>query len=115
MATKELNLSGRSFKEVIVIGGSIISRICNGLRFCCISLLQVELNEIIGLWNSHRIRTVRNRECPSQRPLVIFDPPEGYGMEKSLDLNNLMAVKAFSLEPSYFGSSAEFLNSLHHQ
>ena len=35
----------------------------------------MELNVIISLWSSRSMRTVRNSECLSGRPLVIFDAP----------------------------------------
>ena len=58
----------------------------------------MELIAIISLWNSHIIRTVRNSECPSGRPLGIYDAPERYGayeIGKPLYLNNLIVAKAF--------------------
>ena len=71
----------------------------------------MKFNEIIKLWKSHSIRTVRNSECPSGRPLVTIDAPERHGayeMGKPLDLNDLSVGKAFSQVPLYFGCPAEF-------
>ena len=51
---------------------SSISYHVEAIRFCYMGILQNELNETISLWNSHRIRPVRNAECPGGRPDVLY-------------------------------------------
>ena len=41
-------------------------------RYCFIGIVQTELDETLELWNNHRIRKVRNSECPSGRPNVLY-------------------------------------------
>ena len=62
------------FKDMIDEGSfdSSISYHVEAIRFCYMSILQNELNETISLWNSHRIRPVRNAECPEVRPDVFY-------------------------------------------
>ena len=65
------------------------------------------------MWNNHRIRTVRNSECHAGRPAVIYDAPELFGGFESgtpVAINNLILAKTFTLEPSLFGCSTNFLN-----
>ena len=42
-------------------------------------LLQRELEEVSSMWNNHRMRAVRNSECPAGRSAVIYDAPELFG------------------------------------
>ena len=42
------------------------------LRFCFMPILQAEMDETKRLWNTHRIRKVRNSECPAGRPDALF-------------------------------------------
>jgi len=51
-------------------------------RYCFIGLVQTELDETVELWNHHRIRKVRNSECPSGRPNVLYSLPGNYGGEE---------------------------------
>ena len=62
------------FKDMIDEGifDSSISYHVEAIRFCYMGILQNELNETISLWNSHRIRPVRNAECPGGRPDVLY-------------------------------------------
>ena len=49
------------------------------LRFCFMGLLQTELDETAFLWNNHRIRKVKNSECPFGRPSVLYLTSHIYG------------------------------------
>ena len=51
---------------------SSISYHVQAIRFCYNGIIQNELNETISLWNSHRIKPVRNAECPGYRPDVLY-------------------------------------------
>ena len=46
------------------------------LRFCFTGILQEELDQTRELWNNHRIRNVRNSECPPGRPDVLYFTPQ---------------------------------------
>ena len=59
------------------------------------------------------MRAVRNSECPAGRPAVIYDAPELLGGCESgspVAINDLILTKTFSLKPSLFGCSTNFLN-----
>ena len=44
-------------------------------RFCFLPLLQTELDETVTLWNSHRIRKVKNSDSPAGRPDILYFSP----------------------------------------
>ena len=48
------------------------------LRFCFMEILERELQNAKDLHNTHRMRPVRNQECPSGRPDLIYNLPEAY-------------------------------------
>ena len=80
---------------------------------CYLSILETELNEFVNIWNTHRIRSVRNSECPAGRPNVIYYAPERFGgseMGFPLNLYDLIVAKQFCQKPSSFGCSTEFLD-----
>eukprot|EP00111_Clytia_hemisphaerica_P020283 TCONS_00059777-protein len=52
-------------------------------RYCFLGLVQTELDETLELWNHHRIRPVRNSECPSGLPFLLYTLPNEYGGEES--------------------------------
>ena len=65
------------------------------------------------MWTNHRMRTVRNSECPAGRPAVIYDAPElfgGYESGRPVAIKDLILAKTISLEPSLLGCSSNFLN-----
>ena len=65
------------------------------------------------MWNNHRMRTVRNSECPAGCPAIIYDAPELFGeyeSGRSAAINDLILAKIFSLEPSLLVCSTNFLN-----
>ena len=47
-----------------------------------IVLLQEELNDVALLWNSHRIRPVKNSVSPSGKPVMLYNFPELFGAQK---------------------------------
>ncbi|XP_051931236.1 uncharacterized protein LOC127607148 [Hippocampus zosterae] len=51
----------------------------NILQFCCMGLIQDELDDTALVWNSHLIRPSKNMNVPSGRPNVMYMLPELYG------------------------------------
>lgn len=47
---------------------------------------QNELDEVRRLWNSHRIRPVRNKTSPSGRPIMMYTCPELYGSQDYINV-----------------------------
>ena len=70
------------------------------IRFCYMRLLQRELEEVSSMWNNHRMRAVRNCECPAGRPAVIYDAPELFGGYES---GRTVAISDLNLNPLYSG------------
>ena len=82
------------------------------LRFCFMGLLQTELDETVYLWNTHRIRKVRNSECPAGRPDVTYAAPRFYGgidQQYPIDSTDLRIATGYIEEPSLFGCSNDML------
>ncbi|XP_043976973.1 uncharacterized protein LOC122833467 [Gambusia affinis] len=48
------------------------------LQFCCMGLIQDELDDTAQVWNTHRIRPTKNLQVPSGRPNVMYALPELY-------------------------------------
>ncbi|KAL3977653.1 SLAM family member 8 [Sarotherodon galilaeus] len=51
----------------------------NLLQFCCMGLIQDELDDTAQVWNAHSIRPSTNINIPSGRPNVMYTLPELYG------------------------------------
>ncbi|XP_042073225.1 uncharacterized protein LOC121813492 [Haplochromis burtoni] len=51
----------------------------NLLQFCCMGLIQDELDDTAQVWNTHSIRPSANINIPSGRPNVMYTLPELYG------------------------------------
>jgi hypothetical protein len=49
------------------------------LRFSFMHLVQRDLSKVQAEWNSHRLRPVRNSECPSGHPNELYFMPEILG------------------------------------
>jgi len=77
-------------------------------RYCFIGLVQTELNETVELWNHHRIRKVRNAECPSGRPHMLYSLPNNYGGE---ECSTPMVVRDLNLAEEHV-SPELFLTSI---
>ena len=76
------------------------------LRFCFVTLLQVELDETKNLWNSHYIRKSRNAEAPPGRPNVLYFTPHlsnGEDFKNPINDLDLNIAKEKSEEPLTFG------------
>ncbi|KAK7143936.1 hypothetical protein R3I93_014943 [Phoxinus phoxinus] len=48
------------------------------LQFCCMGLIQDELDDTAQVWNAHTIRPSKNNSSPSGRPSVMYGLPELY-------------------------------------
>ena len=82
------------------------------IRFCFLGILQSELDEVNILWNTHRIREVRNSECPGGRPDVLYFSPtltNGRDCSYNLSSSDAQSVAAFAQEQSLFGCSQEMV------
>ncbi|CAB1433775.1 unnamed protein product [Pleuronectes platessa] len=49
------------------------------LQFCCMGLIQDELDDTAQVWNAHTIRPSKNTNVPSGRPNVMYALPQLYG------------------------------------
>ena len=54
---------------------AIIAYPMDTLTVSFMGLLQSELDETRELWNNHRIREIRNSECPAGRPDLLYHLP----------------------------------------
>ena len=101
------------FKDMIaqnIFDPSIVYHV-DCLRFCFITLLQNDLDEMKTLWNNHYIRCQTNSECPSGRPNVIHYTSAQLGVPngaKSVDVNDIVIAESFCKEDPLFGCLAVF-------
>ena len=101
------------FKDMIaqnIFNPSIVYHV-DCLRFCFITLLQNDLDEMKTLWNNHYIRCQTNSECPSGRPNVIHYTSAQLGVPngaKSVDVNDIVIAESFCKEDPLFGCSSVF-------
>ncbi|XP_069122977.1 uncharacterized protein [Argopecten irradians] len=51
----------------------------NLVQFCFLKLIQDGLDEVVELWNTHRIRPSRNQVSPSGRPNTMYHLPHLHG------------------------------------
>lgn len=86
------------------------------IRFCFIGLIQTELDEVKAMWNNHRIRPVRNSECPSGRPQVLYNAPQitgGIECKFPVSETDLAMARTFCKTPLIFGCSKETAQLCH--
>lgn len=85
---------------------------CNVLQFCFTELLRNEVNAIFFDWNNHRIRKMRNANCPSGVPEVIFQFPRLFGSrdyKQEVSRPILEYARSVLAEPLYqYGCSDSF-------
>jgi hypothetical protein len=82
------------------------------VRYCYFTLIRKDLNDVMSVWNSHRVRQCRFAESPAGKPDVLFYQPELYGASdfKVPLANGLQEVRErFCENPSQNGASEEFL------
>lgn len=51
---------------------------------CLITLLQIDLNEMVRVWNTHHIRASKNQNSPHGRPVVMYMLPSSYNTSSYL-------------------------------
>ena len=76
------------------------------LRFCFMSIIQHELDEMKKIWNTHYIREVKNSESPPGRPNVLYSLPErsgGRNCSFPVNMNDVEVCNAFVKQPSITG------------
>ena len=82
------------------------------LRYCFLGIIQSELDETAGLWNSHRIREVRNAECPGGRPDVLYYACElvsGTDCRFPISTVDISLAENYTEMPCVFGVSKEMI------
>ena len=85
-------------------------------RFCFIELIQIELDKVKDMWNNHKIRPVRNGECPSSRPNVLYIAPnltDGINSKFPVSEHDAILTKSFCRKPSLFGCSDNIAGLCH--
>ena len=73
------------------------------LRFCLMSIIQHELDEMKKIWTTHHIREVRNSECPPDQPNVLYSLPEQFGGRNCsfpINMKDVEVCNAFIEQPS---------------
>ncbi|KAL3879648.1 hypothetical protein ACJMK2_031935 [Sinanodonta woodiana] len=54
------------------------------IQFCCMELLQNDIDSMVQVWNVHRIRPTKNQNSPNGRPFVMYKLPMIYGTRSYL-------------------------------
>ena len=83
------------------------------VRFCFMSIMQHELNEMRKIWNTHYRREVRNSESPPGWPNVLYFLPEqsgGRNCSFSINMKDAEVCNAF-VEQSSITSCADHSHS----
>ena len=102
------------FKDMVVNGLFDISLNMHlqCFRFCFFVVLQHEFDKIKNLWNSHRIRHIKNSSSPGVRPDVLYFTLKGLCVtdcQFALDSQDVNLAMDYCETPSLFGCSADFL------
>ena len=82
------------------------------MRFCFMSFIQQELDDLKNMWNTHYTRDVRNSECPPGRPNVIYFLPEQFEARNCcfpINVGDIEVCKSVCEAPSITGCSDECL------
>ncbi|CAH0551685.1 unnamed protein product [Brassicogethes aeneus] len=72
----------QTLKEEGLFNGTFVDK--SLIQFCFMTLIQDELDQVVGEWNSHRIRSSRNSISPTGRPIIMFEAPYLYHCENCL-------------------------------
>ena len=86
------------------------------MRFCFIGLIQTELDKAKDMWNIHKIWPVRNGECPSGRPNILYIAPNLTGGINSKFLvldQDMILAKGFCTKHALFGCSNDIADLWH--
>ena len=85
------------------------------IRFAFMPLLQKELDEVMRLWNNHRIRPVSNAESQSGIPDILYFTPElTHGADHGFPTNDmdLSLARTATTTSEAFGCSRFQLNEI---
>ncbi|XP_070562308.1 uncharacterized protein [Ptychodera flava] len=63
------------------------------IQFCFLNFVQADLDEVSSIWNTHRIRSSRNQNAPSGRPILLYSLPELYGADNQLRRVDMQAIQ----------------------
>ena len=96
------------FKDVIDSGiyDNSVNYHVEMLRFCFMSIIQNELDEMKKIWNTHYIKKMRNSESPPGQPYVLYPLPERLGGRNCsfpINMNDVEVFNAFVSQPSTTG------------
>jgi len=82
------------------------------LRFCFMTVIQLELHQVAVLWNQHTIQMKKNNEGPRGKPDVMFFVPQLYDTrDHSLPCDNDLVEHCFEtygMDRPVHGCSEEF-------
>ncbi|CAB1430415.1 unnamed protein product [Pleuronectes platessa] len=54
------------------------------IQFTCLEIIERELQDVVHLWNTHRIRSSRNTVSPGGRPVMMYTIPQLFGAREYL-------------------------------
>ncbi|XP_053302891.1 uncharacterized protein LOC128461802 [Pleuronectes platessa] len=54
------------------------------IQFTCLEIIERELQDVVHLWNTHRIRSSRNAVSPGGRPVMMYTIPQLFGAREYL-------------------------------
>ncbi|XP_051782603.1 uncharacterized protein LOC127527557 [Erpetoichthys calabaricus] len=54
------------------------------IRFCFMKLIQAELDDVVAIWNRHRMRANPSAILPSGKPFLLYTLPELFGYQDEL-------------------------------
>ncbi|XP_039665194.1 uncharacterized protein LOC120564368 [Perca fluviatilis] len=54
------------------------------IQFTCLEIIERELQDVVHLWNTHRIRPSRNAVSPCGRPVMMYTLPQLFGAREHL-------------------------------
>lgn len=81
------------------------------IRFCFMGIIQKELDDMKYMWNTHYIREVKNSECPSGRPNVLYYMPEmsnGRKCSFPISRHDIQEAQYFCHPSSLIGCTEEY-------
>ncbi|GAA6098847.1 uncharacterized protein LOC125141277 [Tachysurus ichikawai] len=64
------------------------------IQFTCLEILERELQDVVHLWNTHRIRPSRNAVSPCGRPVMMYTLPQLFGAREYLKEASQQKIQA---------------------
>ncbi|XP_031334065.1 uncharacterized protein LOC116164078 [Photinus pyralis] len=89
-----------SLKDENYFNGTLVDK--SLIQFCFLHLIQMELDEVCLVWNSHRITTNRGSRTSGGKPIIRYNLPELFGTKD-------YSVKISEEELDLFKEQAMFL------